>query len=595
MHLLLALVAWIATSAAGQNVLLDADPSPAPNIRPQNVIHWEPIGARRHEQNLVVVSLRLRTEQDFTLYHDKVSFSSPSGAEFLQVTAPATRGQFDPISRKEVEVYYGGEFEVAFRQTTPSTSDVFAIEIRYIGCTQSICLFPYTERLDIKLFDTEDPPPNAFLHLNSKEAATDSLSSSTDSWEHRLATSMTGGTPWWWILLIAIIGGILTNLTPCVYPMVPITIRILGQQTSRPLVGSLTYAGGIFVMYASLGMFAAWTGSMFGGLTASPFVNSMFAVLMAALGLSMLGAGRFSKLQQLGSKLGAHRTGASSTFLMGVAAGMVAAPCTGPILAALLTIAASQGSFSTAAGLMCAYSLGFALPYVLLGQTAAFFTKIRVPVGAQIAIKVGFAGVMFGLSFYYLRIPLYSWLHLLTGMWPTLAIALGSGGLVILGAIYFRPSWQHQTKALVAAAILLGAGAFSGLQSCFEEASKVARTQLAWISDETTLFEQARSRPGPILIDMWAEWCEACKKMEATTFADPHVIDYLNEQGWHLAKFDLTESNEITDAIQSRYRIQSLPTLVIIPDPNQPTTLRHIYGYVDGPGLLDHLFRITGE
>jgi len=144
--------------------------------------------------------------------------------------------------------------------------------------------------------------------------------------------------------------------------MIPITLRLLGGQSHRAFLNSSMYAAGILITYTGLGVFAASTGGMFGALLQSKAVNIFFASVMFLLGFTMLGFGNFSKLQQMGDRLGAGKPSLRNMFLMGVGAGFVASPCTGPVLGALLTITLESQDLNRGILMMFTYSFGFALP-----------------------------------------------------------------------------------------------------------------------------------------------------------------------------------------------------------------------------------------
>ena len=189
----------------------------------------------------------------------------------------------------------------------------------------------------------------------------------------------------------------------------------------------------------------------------------------------------------------------------------------------------------------------------------------------QVAIKMIFASLMFGLALYYLRIPAYSYLKTMDAFWqPASLLAIGTG---IAGSLFLlsRPTLHHRKELLLIPTFILGIGAFSGSQWIAKSSSEQGRQQLTWVYNENEALELAKKTNQPVLIDMWAEWCEACKKMDATTFSDPQVISLLNSQNWILLKLDLTESNDENDTIQEKYQVGGLPTLIIMPPGSQDT------------------------
>jgi thiol:disulfide interchange protein DsbD len=573
------------------------------DIRPSEVIHWTLSGheldPNSGKLNATVV---LSTERQFTIYEDKLKIEISDGWTLTTKTAPPTTMQFDPISRKEVSVYTGGPFNLSF-QATGSPVDA-VIKFTYVGCTQVICLFPHTEKITVPFSSTQlnkaqnqdsegskTPAETSSAKPDSSSAtvtATQTSASEGQSIEEQLSQRVKSGSMGLaMLLLIAFVGGLLTNLTPCVAPMIPITIRLLAHQTTRPLTSSIMYALGIVATYTLLGLVAALSGALFGNLIAHPAVSITFGFVMFLLGMSMLGFGDFSKLQQIGGQIGSSKGGAFNALLMGAGAGLVASPCTGPILAALLTYTAGRQNAIEAAALLGTYSVGFALPYVFLGASAAKLSKMRVNFQVQILTKLVFASVMFGLSLYFLRIPLYGLFTTLKPYWGSIGVIGVIAGLALSALVILRPSLHHRKAVFLAPTLSLGIGVFFGIQALTRSTTSNANA-ITWYHTEKEAIEAAGKSGKPILVDAWAEWCEACKKMDATTFVDPEVISEVS-QNWIALKFDLTEINDENDAIQQRYELPGLPTLTLLPSSGDLSKKQAITGYTGAASLLEQL------
>ena len=610
-------VSAFAQSNSALDLNLDSQSSET-DIRPTDVIHWQMAGANAYPDGSVLVSIRLDTEQDFTLYTDKVDFESSSGYLLSNIQGPKTSDLKDPISGKVVKVYTGGEFFLLFTGPQAYDKKSFPLSIRYLGCTSLICLFPFTESFSLPVFPGNDSYASLFSAdkktsdindrvnpTNDKQAEPSSPATSEHGdgpsiyetpvgFEEGIAQKVkTGSLPLLLLFAFVFLGGILTNLTPCVYPMIPITIRLLSSQGDKPIIGASAYALGIIVTYSALGIFAAMTGSMFGNLMASTAFNLVFAAIMLALGVTMLGYGNLSFLQSIGNRIGTGKAGPVNAFFMGTGAGLVASPCTGPILAALLAYSATQKDMLQSSLLLVVYSIGFGLPYVFLGSAAARLSQVRVSPKWQVGIKLLFASVMFALAFYYLRVPAYQVLKVFAAYWLPFSIAgLSLGGLGVLIILSFA-ALHHNKAAMIIPSLLLGIGLFSSSQWIATEQSAASRTKLNWLKTEKEAIDLASSTGRPLLIDMWAEWCEACKKMDITTFSNPQTIAKLNKQEWVLLKLDLTESTDENDEIQERYKVQGLPTLIILKDPKKPQDMIRLSGYVNSQTLEEYVQKVN--
>lgn len=576
---------------------------PKLDIHPRDVIHWTGVGAELDpDRATIVVTAGLRTEQKFTIYEDKLEWLPPSGWLIAKIDSPATVRQFDPISNKDVNVFTGGEFKITLTGPSGPAPDAFAITVKYVGCTRVICLFPWKEDLKfpIAIKSAVQAPATANIPPVSVPASISSASppdagpaKSTGTFEEKFARQVKDGTMTiGMMLLIAFLGGLLTNLTPCVAPMIPITIRLLSHQTGKPIIGSSMYALGIVVTYTVLGVFAAMSGALFGNLIANPIVSVSFGIIMALLGLSMLGFGDLSKLQQIGGQIGSRKGGPFNAFLMGTGAGLVASPCTGPILAALLTYTAGRSSVAEATALLGVYSVGFALPYVFLGASAAKIKKIKVNFTIQIATKLVFAAVMFGLSLYFLRLPLYNLFMRMQSYWGVIGVVGCVSGIAASVWFIANAKYHHKKSLMLLPSLFLGAGIFFGIQALTRSAA-AAHDSVTWHHSESEAFAASVASGKPVLIDAWAEWCEACKKMDATTFADAEVLKELADH-WTLYKMDLTEPTDPNTALQEKYELPGLPTITLLPIGGALGSHKALNGYVGAETLLQELKSFRG-
>lgn len=561
-------------------------------INPEDVISWEAHRVEAFDDGSVLVYLRLRSEGEFGLYKKNIEFNSLN-LILTNTQAPPLETIVDPITGHDVGVFRNGEFIVAFQGLTPYTQPSLEIFVKYVACTTRICLFPHVFKATIPVayLSKQESPQNSLALPPPKDNALSSLPApdsinEEETFEESLAQQIkTGEIGLWMLLLIVFLGGLLTNLTPCVYPMIPITINVLAKQGKHPIVASSFYALGIIVVYTVLGLFASMTGSLFGQYMASAGVNLFFAGIMLVLGFSMLGVGQWYWLQNLGSRLGMGKASLKQAFVMGCGAGFIASPCTGPILATLITFVIANETVAKSTLYLFIYSLGFALPYVFLGSASSTLSKKKVPPSIQIFIKVLFAGIMFTLVLYYLRIPLYSYLSGLSLYWEPIFLGSTILACLALGLLWIFHLKSSKLLLLLAPAILIGVSVFSGSQWLFVQQSQISRTKLHWYYDEEAAFDVASKRGVPILIDFWAEWCEACKKMDVSTFADDRVLEHALIKKWVFLKLDVTENSEANDSFLKRYNVMSLPTLVLI----SPTKERQkrLEGYVSGAKLVN--------
>jgi len=390
---------------------------------------------------------------------------------------------------------------------------------------------------------------------------------------------------WIFVVLGAFGAGFLTSLTPCVYPMIPITLAIFGARgkdvpRKRAITLAVAYVGGMCVMYAALGVTFAMIGKAgaFGTQLASPWVVFPLVALFLTLAASMFGAfelnlpsGLQARLNRIGGK------GFGGAFAMGLVGGLIAAPCTGPFLASLLIYVSTSGNALGGGGLLFTYGLGMGVLFFIL---AAFAVALPKSGAWMDAVKsIGGIGLLFACVYYLM--PFLPWLR--DAVVPTtgfviVAIAVAVVG-VAAGAIHksFHGSWgERAQKGFAVAMVLSGAVAIW----LWRQAPK---HQVTWETDEAGAIAKARSEHKLLMIDFSASWCNPCHAMERT-FGTDDVYAAITHDFVPL-KFEVTKQSDINDALKLKYDSLTLPSVIFM-DPNDGTVLQRILTEVDGDEML---------
>src|SRR5437899_1341582 len=265
------------------------------------------------------------------------------------------------------------------------------------------------------------------------------------------------------------LGGILTSLTPCVYPLIPITVSIFGarqaEHRGRSIALSATYVAGIAAMFSALGLFAALSGKAFGTFLSSPAVIAVLATFMVALAGSMFGAFEIALPSGLQQRLSSVRAaGFAGAFGMGLVAGIIAAPCTGPVLAGVLTYVATQRNAVLGFWMLFTYAVGMGVLFFVLGATS-----LRLPrsgpwmetVKSVLGIALVAAAVALVLPF----LPRPGSLPLSA---RSVAVAAGLVGFagVVAGALSLSFHGGAREKAIKLGALGCRRGGFGGLCGC---------------------------------------------------------------------------------------------------------------------------------
>lgn len=418
-----------------------------------------------------------------------------------------------------------------------------------------------------------------------------------------------------WKLLATFAAGIGVSFTPCVYPMIPITLSIIGARSlgQKPIVGflrSLVFVLGIALIYSALGYGAALSGRTMSFVFQNKWFMLGFALFFIAMGLSMLDlftiqmpAGMAGKLQG-----GANRGGFLGAFLVGIVTGVVASPCGSPVLVSALTMAAQSGTGAVGVAMLFTYALGLGMLFLVLGTFPAFLKAVPKSGAWMDDIKKLLGAVLIGVGLSYLGQrpsvlgPLAFWLvvlggalagalwlaitaakrrkHLyLMGTWNTLAACLAVYAVFVAvakvpPAIMVPNGKGVMSSAQVAARVKreiqnLDSSAQTAEQVAGVSAGKGQSPQAAkpqasseWHTSETLALAEAKQLGLPMIIDFGAEWCAACKELEHKTFPSPEVKNAL--QGFVKLKVDATEETEENSALQKKYGAVSLPTVILI-------------------------------
>jgi len=211
---------------------------------------------------------------------------------------------------------------------------------------------------------------------------------------------------------VLFMAGVLTSLTPCIYPMIPITAAIVGGQSvgetrpprSRVVLLTLAYVAGLAIIYASLGVVAGMTGTIFGTISTNPWLYFAMANVLMLAALSMLDvipvrlpAGLMQRASTAGT---AGR--ASGAFVMGAVSGLVAAPCGAPVMAAVLTWVTTTQRAAMGFVYLLSFSLGMCALLVAVGLFSGVVTRLPKAGAWMVWVKRGFALVMIGVAEYYL-------------------------------------------------------------------------------------------------------------------------------------------------------------------------------------------------
>jgi thiol:disulfide interchange protein DsbD len=524
----------------------------------------------------------------------------------------ATRGEFE------------GDFTVRSDLHGPEGAHTVVGTVGYQACQAEKCLLPqyFDFELEVKLTRTSAAPGDAAgeagdeagdeeagdKEAGDKEAGAGDAGDAVTAPAVATAAVTASASPTGagaldsaaekgviWLVLFVMGAGFLVSLTPCVLPMVPITMGIIGAASSgnrmQGLLLSLTYVAGLALVYTGLGVFAAMTGSLFGGWMQSVWVVGAVAAFFAIMGVSMFGffdvAVPSSIATRLSQKGGAGFGGA---FVVGMVGGVVAGPCSGPVIASLMVLIGQQGEVGLGAALMLAFSLGMGLIFIVAGT----FSSLMLQPGMWMDTVKKFFGVLLWLgAIYYVAPHLSEVVTALLVAFVLLSTAAWSWPRSpdMEGETLFKMKRVYGViGGIIGGYLLVGALATQGfiLQPLSLSAGggeAVAAAGPAWRSDEGASLAYARENNLPVLIDFTADWCAACKELEHFTYTDPRVIA-LSEEFVPVMIDATSDKDPEVAALLKKYNVNGLPTVKFLGPDGEPFEDLTLTGFIPADEFL---------
>jgi len=378
--------------------------------------------------------------------------------------------------------------------------------------------------------------------------------------------------------LVVLLGGLALNLTPCVYPLIGVTVAYFGNEGGGPrrvVVLAVLYVVGIALTFSAMGVAAALSGGLFGAALENPWVLVAIAAILLALAASSFGLFVLQPPLWLMQWAGIARPGYAGATLMGLGMGVVAAPCIGPIVLGLLLMVQRSGSALIGFALFFTLALGLGLPYVGLALAAGSIRRLPRSGEWLRWIEQLFGFVLIGLALYFLD-PVVPG-RLMTRILPYYAVAAG----IFLGLIS-REGRNWQPFFVIKSAIgVISGGALIYLLI----QGRTARPELTFQPFSPAMLEAAKSRGEPVVLDFSADWCVPCREMEHTTFVDPAVVR--EAHGFVRMRANLTAENQQNQAIIRQFNVEGVPTTVFI-DATGKIRKRRV-GYVGPAEFLRYL------
>ncbi|MBM4170871.1 MAG: protein-disulfide reductase DsbD [Ignavibacteria bacterium] len=497
---------------------------------------------------------------------------------FTKLNFPKPQELNFEFSEKPVSVYDGEVIISGLIQIDKNLeigNNNIPIQLKYQACNDQSCMPPTsvsdTISIEVVKVKSEVLQINQETFKNVEQAEPEiNVEKSEDSLASTLESSGLILS-----LLIIFLGGLALNLTPCVYPLIPITIGYFGGQsegkTSRLFLLGILYVLGMALTYSVVGVVTALSGSVFGSLLQNPFVIVGIAFLFVLLSLSQFGVYEFKLPDSLVAKAGGAKAGTFGAFFMGLTMGIVAAPCIGPFVIGLVTYVAAKGDPFNGFLMFFVLALGLGLPYLVLALFSGKIKKLPRAGDWMEGVKHIFGFLLLGMAIYFvgpiLPKEISSYILPMFGLIAAIILLfLDKTANQIIGFRWFK---------IIFSIIVLLISVYSLIPS--KDISP------DWKEFSEANYNQSLVDGKKMIIDFYADWCIPCKELDALTFSDSRIVELSKE--FDAYKVDMTQTiSEETEAIRDKFRILGMPTVLII-DSNG-NEIERITGFVNADEFL---------
>ncbi|HHT9146969.1 MAG TPA: protein-disulfide reductase DsbD family protein, partial [Candidatus Wunengus sp. YC61] len=561
--------------------------------------------------DLIPVTVSISIAPNHHIYKDQIKVESGVSGQFtiVSIVLPAGKIKFDPFMEKEVVLYEEQLEAKLFLQASkdiPAGQHNIKLKVHYQGCSDKICFVPKTEEFTLPI---------------QIESSTWSMSVSQGEEKQILPISKPDKKPkpagfqntierrgLFVSFILIFLAGIGLSFTPCIYPMIPITVAVIGGQAAsdqsagrKPLTAfflSLIYVLGISIVYSAMGVAAASTGSLFGTALQSPWVIGFVVAVFIGLALSMFGVYYLRVPSFLSDRLGTGtRKGIIGVFVMGLVSGIVASPCIGPALASLLVYIASTGNKFLGFWMLFVFAWGLGVLLIVLGTFSGAIKALPKSGVWMETVERIFGLLLIGAALYYVRLIISeSAFIIILGLF-LIVTAVFSGGFDRLTHESTNFHRAKRTFGLIAfifgTYFLVGHLIIKGLilppfSATTPAQSATTQEKINWVVSEEAGLRQARMEGKPAMIDFWASWCAACMEFEKITYANPEVMKELKK--FVNIKIDCTNTNDLKiKQLWEKYGIVGLPTIVFINKDGVIASDKTITGFANAEEFLSVL------
>lgn len=475
----------------------------------------------------------------------------------------------------------GGKITINILVTLLKKESVYPFDIGYQACSEGenpVCFPPVTLSGEFSIKAIGGQEGVIGTGVTSIDNQTSELSF-IDSLKEKLVKALDNNI--WFALAIIFLFGILTSLTPCVYPVIPLTMAFIGASTGndnkgklRPFILSVFLVLGIAITYSILGVLAGLSGSLFGQAFQNPILIGIFTAFFVALALSMFGYFDIMIPSSIANKLQVSKKGYFGALLVGMGTGILAAPCAGPIVAALLTWIGNTRSIAKGFLFMFVYALGMGILFVIIGTFTGVLNSL--PKSGNWMNKVKY---FFGILFIFAA-ALFAKPYLGNLFWLFIVVA---GVIPFILAVIFK--YNMKVISFKSALIFIVLSLIVYITPQFlKNKTKHEGVSTNYSVAITDAINKAKKENKIVLVDFYADWCAACKELDEYTWKDEKVKKDLKDN-YIMLKLDFTKATKEGKEMQIKYGVKGLPTVIFLN--SQGKEITKFVGFIKADKFLE--------
>jgi thiol:disulfide interchange protein DsbD len=548
-----------------------------------NLFAFEPTISWHTPNKEASIYFTMPVEKDDALYKEYIAFSSDQND--LSIIDWTTNEDpiivYDPIYKDNKKIYTKDvtfKIDIALRAPVQETTLRYTYYLKNNGSLQEALLhIPIMKQESIETAVRTAVDVETIAIKENEHEATQVVPSikyePSVSWSCTVSNLIEHTQSLWLQCLLIFLLGAMLSLTPCIYPMIPITVGILqGQGSSsfwRNLFLSSCYSIGVATTFALFGITAAYTGKLFGSFMQNPFVIIMIVLLLLYLAGSMFGFYEMYIPRMFNGHSRFTKGGSPLTaFLFGAVSGTVASPCVSPGLALVLSIVAGLANPFIGFIFLFAFGIGLSLPLFIIGTFSGSLNLLPKAGIWMVEIKKIFGFLLLGMAIYFLSIIIPSFMaHLAQSL-----LLFG------MGIYYLYASKKHSLMAkllynmlgiiLIVSSMIAG---YMAIRATLNREACDAHSGL-WSNDYNCALEKAKNENRHLFIKVEAPCCSMCTAIEKKFFYRPEITGILKER-YITVRIDGTDSTDRSQELLKQFKVMGFPTILIV-NPHDDTIVK---------------------